>query len=443
MRIVLVSHLFPKASDRRHGIFVQRQAERLRDLGHDIEVVVPVPFVPPGLTLLPRWKRYRRLRDPHPVAGFRVHLPAYVRPPGQWFLVYEPTSIYLAIRRQIRRLHHSLPRDIVFTQDFSKAAGAAARAAHDAGLPCVGMAIGDDVHRIPTLGPRHRRTIVTALRACDAIVCNSHALAEQVHDLTGGRCTGVVITRGVDVHRFAPPTPDQRRQARQHLRIHDDHVVLLYAGYLQRSKGVFDLLDAFARIADAHPRALLLLAGDGADRDELARRAAPLVRAGRVRLAGHVDHDLMPLYCRAADIAVMLSWSEGMPNAVVEAIASGLPVVATAVGGTPEAVCDGLTGLLVPSHDVPAAAEALDRLVRDADLRRRFGERARRHALEHFDATANARRLADLLADVAARYRCRSTPHVDRSPAAPDSPAPSRTGASRGFPSEPQENRRD
>jgi glycosyltransferase involved in cell wall biosynthesis len=96
------------------------------------------------------------------------------------------------------------------------------------------------------------------------------------------------------------------------------------------------------------------------------------------------------------DALVLPSWIEGLPLVVLEGMAVGQPVVATAVGGTPEAVVDGETGLLVPPRDVPALAGALEQLLGDDDLRRRLGEAGRSRVESHFAASAMTQRILEI-----------------------------------------------
>jgi glycosyltransferase involved in cell wall biosynthesis len=144
-------------------------------------------------------------------------------------------------------------------------------------------------------------------------------------------------------------------------------------------KDPLTLLDAWDAVPGGHR---LLLAGDGPLRRAVEARIALGGQAGRVQLLG--PRDDIPALLRAADIFVLSSRWEGLPLAVVEAMMAGLPVVATAVGGIPETVLHGETGLLVPPGDAHALASALHRLLQDADLRRRMGEAGRQRAMAWF-----------------------------------------------------------
>ncbi len=163
-------------------------------------------------------------------------------------------------------------------------------------------------------------------------------------------------------------------------------------GRFKAPKDPVTLVNAWARVGASHR---LLLVGDGPMRPEVEALILKQGLDGRVAVLGARDD--VPVLLRAADIFVLSSRWEGMPLAVIEAMMSGLPVVATDVGGVSEAVVHGETGFLVPMGDPDALALALDRLLADPALRRRMGEAGRRRALEHFTEER-------MLAETAALY---------------------------------------
>jgi glycosyltransferase involved in cell wall biosynthesis len=156
------------------------------------------------------------------------------------------------------------------------------------------------------------------------------------------------------------PTRDEARAA-----LGIEGFALGVAGRLTEQKALEDTLAALARV----PRVALLVLGDGPERAALERRAAQLDVSDRVRFLGAGTRDDVIVLFRAVDAALLTSAWENLPHTLLEALAAGTPVIATAVGGIPEVVRDGENGLLVPPRDVAAAASAIDRLVRDEVLR--------------------------------------------------------------------------
>ncbi|RBY82903.1 glycosyltransferase family 1 protein [Geodermatophilus sp. TF02-6] len=153
-----------------------------------------------------------------------------------------------------------------------------------------------------------------------------------------------------------------------------------YVGRLAPQKRADLLVEAFGRMRRP---ADLVVVGDGPDRDRVRQLAAGSPHADRITLAGFVEHTAVPAVLASLDVLVLPSAYEEMGSVLTEAMASGLPVVASDVGGIPEVVCDGGTGLLVPPGDVGALAAALDRLAADAVLRARLSAGARARATDY------------------------------------------------------------
>ena len=174
-----------------------------------------------------------------------------------------------------------------------------------------------------------------------------------------------------------------------------------YIGRMEHVKGVDVLLDAMRVLADRFPSLRLLAVGDGSREDNLKRRAAELGLAGRVQFTG-LRADAMAIL-RGLDALVLPSRSEGLPITLLEAFALSVPLVAARVGGVPEFVEDGVTGLLCPPEDPAALADALTRLLASPDLRRGIAARARRVFEERLDARRMVGAFEDLFERAAGR----------------------------------------
>ncbi len=177
-------------------------------------------------------------------------------------------------------------------------------------------------------------------------------------------------------------------------------VNLLFVGHVERTKGVFELLDAVASLAAAAPGMRLVIAGDGSARAEAERRAAELGIGDRVRFAGWITGREKLDAFAAADVFVLPSHFEGFPNVVVEAMAAGLPVVTTPVGSVSDVIESGKNGLLVPVGDAAALAGAISRLAGDPAERRRIGAEGNRTARARFATEAAAERLVALVREL-------------------------------------------
>ena len=242
---------------------------------------------------------------------------------------------------------------------------------------------GSDVYDFPYEGALKAWLLRWNLRRANAIASTSHAMAQQVRRLVPD-CGEIAVTPfGVDLVRFAPE-PGRRARTRLTIGI----VKLLAPKY-----GVDLLLRAYAGLLqDADVRALradcrLLIVGDGPQRAELEALAFELGIAPRTEFAGAVAHTDVPTWLNRLDIYAAPSRldSESFGVAIIEASACALPVVVSDVGGLPEVVIDGQTGLVVPRDDVPALQAALKRLLLDPDLRTQLGRRGRAHVEREYE----------------------------------------------------------
>lgn len=200
------------------------------------------------------------------------------------------------------------------------------------------------------------------------------------------------IWNGVDVGTFSPGNGDKRLLATLGMS-QDDQVVGIVAR-LSPEKNHSCLLRAFAKVKNDLEGGRLLVVGDGVLRGQLESEAKSLGIGDRVVFAGS-RHDV-PGLLRECDIFALSSKTEGLPLTVLEAMACGLPVVATDVGGISEAVLDGETGFLVSSDDCIAMGSSLKALLKDAVLRRKMGAAGRKRVEKYFDSRMTAQRYVDL-----------------------------------------------
>jgi glycosyltransferase involved in cell wall biosynthesis len=220
-----------------------------------------------------------------------------------------------------------------------------------------------------------------AHRIFDGIVANSTAVAEVAVRVHGADPAKVrVIRNGVEL--VPPVEPAARQRIRERLGAKEGEILIGCVGNYREMKGHALLLDAFKTVAAADDRVRLVLVGEGPTRPRIERQVAALGLSDRVRVHGR-EIDIIPVYA-ALDLVVQASSSEGLPNVLLEAAASGRPIVATDAGGSGEIVLDGTTGLLVPVGDESALVRAIRRMIDDPGLRGVLGTAARERMLTTF-----------------------------------------------------------
>ena len=173
---------------------------------------------------------------------------------------------------------------------------------------------------------------------------------------------------------------------------------ILFLGWVEKEKGIFDLLECAVRLSERNdiPSFTFLIAGSGSAMAEANRYVNTHGLADVVQFLDWIDGDEKMERLRNAELLVLPSYFEGMPNALIEAMAAGLPVVGTNVGAVVDVVSDGVSGFIVPPGDVDRLFEALLKLIGDSDLRSRMGQAGRRVATERFSTERAVDQLVDL-----------------------------------------------
>lgn len=241
-----------------------------------------------------------------------------------------------------------------------------------------------------------------SLPTADRVVTVSYSSARELARI------GVRASRLRVVHNATNPDPVECDPAaafalRRSLGISHEHCLVLAAGRLSREKGHSDLVTAFRYLAQQQPATpiCLVLAGDGPERHRIEAMTKSLGGNHRVLFPGHVS-DLRAYYAMA-DLMVLPSHSEGSPNVLLEAMAAGLPIVATSVGGVPEIVCHGQSAILVEPRKPRALAQGISLLLSDRSLAKQLGTNARRAVRAYHSPLARTRALIQIYNELVPR----------------------------------------
>ena len=218
----------------------------------------------------------------------------------------------------------------------------------------------------------------------DAIIADAQFIKEcQIRDHFTKADKVPVIYNGVNLTRFRRGDSAQRSEFLKKFKISPESFVIATIAQCIWQKGLNYLIDAAAMIVKERPHSMFFIVGDGPERSKLEQQAVSLNLRDNIIFTGpRVDTES---FLSAADVFVLLSvWEEAFSFSLLEAMASGCPVVATRIGAIPESVEDGLTGILVPPRDAEAAADAILKLLNDNTLRLGMGGAARKRVEDHF-----------------------------------------------------------
>jgi glycosyltransferase involved in cell wall biosynthesis len=241
---------------------------------------------------------------------------------------------------------------------------------------------GTDVYDFPYKSFLHRRLMAGNLQAADWVCSTSQVMARQTRKLWPGLKNMTVTPFGIDVNQFQPSAVSRQPSAISH------NITIGTVKTLRAKYGIDLLIRAFAKVRQQLPdladRLRLLIVGGGPQQAELEALATQLNLSDYTTFSGPVRHAEVPGYLRQLNIYIAASRDESFGVAVVEASACGLPVIVSNVGGLPEVVEDGVTGLVVENENSSALAEAMICLVKSPALRRQMGAAGRRRVLEHY-----------------------------------------------------------
>ncbi len=355
LRMLTFTTLFPSAVRPRHGIFVEtRLAHFRRRTGAEVRVIAPVPWFPSTAARFGGYADYARTPRQELRDGIDVYHPRYLTLPKVG-MYGQPFALAQGAAHTVRALlREGFDFDLIDAHYLYPDGVAAAILAKRFGKPVVLTARGSDVnllmrYRLPRL------LVLRAARQARAIVTVSAALKSRLVEFGIESAHIRVLRNGVDTDVFRP-VPVQAARAALGL---DSGPVFATVGNLVPEKGHELVIAAVATIPDA----LLLIVGDGPERERLGLRARALGVGGRVRfLPARAQRDLPTVYS-AADALVLASSREGWPNVLLEAMACGTRVIATAVGGVPEIVAHPDVGIVVSDRTSSALAGAMRRLL--------------------------------------------------------------------------------
>ena len=351
LRALVFSTLYPNQAQPNHGVFVEnRLRHTLAEGGIEATVLAPVPWFPFNHKIFGQYATYARVPRIETRHGLTVYHPRFpiIAKVGTRLT---PRFLYQAARRALGQMG-DVKFDLIDAHYFYPDGVAAARLAEELNLPLLITGRGTDLTLIPQF-PVERAQIQWAARKASALITVCEDLKDRLIELGEPASRIVTLRNGVDLQRFSL---GDREAARRRLGLKG--FTLLSVGSLIPRKGHDLIIAALAELPDAQ----LLIAGSGPMRTELERIAQEKVVTERVRFLGEIAHDALSEAYRAADIFILASSREGWANVLLEAMASGTPVVATNVNGTPEVLRDPALSVMVEQRSAASLADAVKRL---------------------------------------------------------------------------------
>lgn len=353
MNILILSSIYPNPIEPTKGLFNQYLARALAS-DHNVTVITPVSWYR-ELQAIGRRSQAIPSSRLEQKDGIRVYYPRYYYPPKilrsryGWFY-------WRSVCGSVHRAMDSHPPDVILSFWVHPDGEASVRAARERAVPAVTVIGGSDVLLLAR-DPVRRRCIVNVLRSLDSVVAVSSDLRNKILGLGVSSEKVHVWSRGVESSHF---TSGSSTAARNLLGIPGSVPIILWVGRLVPVKGLDILLRACALLRARDVDYHLYLIGDGPLRRELTAQTEANGLSESVTFVGPKLHDELPDWYRAADLTVLPSRSEGLPNVLRESLACSTPFVASDVGGISE-IGDDSCSILVPPENPEALAEAIQR----------------------------------------------------------------------------------
>jgi glycosyltransferase involved in cell wall biosynthesis len=366
--LLTVTTLFPNPVQPTHGAFVATRLGKLLAAGEiDGEVIAPIPWLPP-LVNYPSLGRLARVPRVRRWENITIHHPRYLVVP-KIGMKLTPHTLFWTLKGTLGKLlAQGRHFDLIDAHYFYPDGVAAVALAKHFGIPVSVTARGTDLNLIPKY-PAPRRMICEAAERADGLITVCQALKDSLVDLGTPPERVTVLRNGVDLDLFKPMDRDIARAALGLTRR-----TLGSVGWLIERKGHHHAIRALPALPDTD----LLIVGEGPERSSLERLAAAEGVHDRVRFLGRVEQTHLPKIYSALDALVLASSREGWANVLLEAMACGTPVVASAVWGTPEVVTTPEAGVLMKRLDQQGVVEGVTRLFSSYPERvetRRYAER--------------------------------------------------------------------
>lgn len=399
LKVLIISHMYPSRTLAIKGIFIRQQVRHLKALNCEVVVVSPIPYTPPFLMTNQRRKEYRRTPIHDVIDGVQIMYPRYLRPPGALFHAPSTFSMYAGVFARIRRIVKDFRPHLIHAHAATPDGYVGLLLGKKYGIPTVVTLHGSDINTYPFRDLWTRRMTERVIGETDRVIAVSRAIEKTAKAIAPPRSPIEVIYNGADLQQFSFDIK-MRDNLRKKLGISPDCVVLIFVGNVIREKGVGELMEAFLALERQIEKLDLLIVGDGPALGGLISKAEKAGVFKRVHIVGRRPHDEIPGWLSASDILILPSWSEGHPTIVVEAMACSRAVIASSVGGIPETIESGESGILVEKGNIRALMQAIIQLACDSDKREKMGQLGRQIAEQRFSWIKNAEKILQTYKEV-------------------------------------------
>lgn len=408
MKIIVISYMFPCKRHPTSGIFFANLLKELAQKVNEIVVITPRPYIPKFLTKIKKsWTKWYLDPMESKLEGIKIIRPYVMSLLGIQNVGINGILMQLSLFNLIKKLIKDKGIEIILGYNMIPEGIAAVRLAKMFKLPVGFWVIGSDINNFAKYNRINYFLTKKCIEQSNIIITVSKDIEDKIRQISSNSLNVKTFYKGIDLSNFQNLLP--KSGLLKELQLNPDKRYMLFIGRLIYDKGIYELAEAFKIIAKRYYDIDLILIGEEIEKEKLVVKFRDYRILNRVIFKGLVPYRDVAKYMGVSNLLVLPTWAEGLPNVVMEAMATGLPVVATDVGGIPEILENEVTGLSVPAKNVEKLTEAIIRMIEDRELRERCIKNAKKLIYENFDVRKNVNKLYEILQEVKDNYFSRAS----------------------------------
>lgn len=403
MRILVISQMFPCKRHPTSAIFFANLMKELALKVSRLIIVTPRVYIPKFLTKInKRWSKW--YLDPMITNenGIEIIRPYFLSLRGLSYEGINGILMYFSLFNLLKNMITTRKIELILGYNMIPEGIAAVCLAKSFKLPVGFWAIGSDVNDFAKYNRLNYYLSRKCVEGSNIIFTESKDLENKIRQYSTKPLNVKTFYKGIDVSNFRELPPKSNLLRR--LGLNEGRRYILFVGRLVYDKGIYELAQAFSIISKKYPDIDLILIGEEIEKENLVKKFNKEGIFNRVIFKGIVPYNEVAYYMKVSELLVFPTWAEGLPNVVMEAMAVGLPVIASNIDGIPEVLEDGITGLSVPAKDVEKLTEAVIKLSEDKNLRGNCIRHGKELINGKFDVKKNVSILYALLQEVKDNY---------------------------------------
>lgn len=399
--------MFPCKRHPTSAIFFANLMRELASKVDELIIVTPRPYIPNFMTRFKKkWSRWYLDPMVSTENGMEIIRPYFLYLRGGKHEGINGILMHYSLSGFLKNLIESKKIDLILGYNMIPDGIAAVKLANNLKLPVAFWAIGTDVNGIAAYNKINHYLSRKSIEDSQVVFTESMDLERKVKCFSRKNINVKTFYKGIDISNFIDLP--QKKVLINKLKLSHDNKYMLFVGRLIYDKGIYELAHTFITISKRYPNFNLILIGEELEKEKLESKFRDNGILDRVQFKGVIPYTEIANYMKASDLLVLPSWAEGLPNVVMEAMATGLPVIATDVGGIPEILENGVTGISVPAKNAEKLTEAVIEMMENEKLREKCIRNAKELMKNKFDVKKNVHVLYEMLLEMKSNYSRRN-----------------------------------